>query len=155
MNGLSSQKHARWRELRDHQGSILIETAVVLPIYFLLVFGFISFSLVGLDMCNLTFGTRAATRYIALHSVNSYGYTSDTATDAAAQLILNRFAIPYPTSTRTITYTYCGTQTNATGYAYNCIKVVSKAIYTISLPGYTYNGLTFTTGTEGILVAPH
>jgi Flp pilus assembly protein TadG len=64
--------HSRLRDPRgDERGSELVELAVILPVFFLLLFGLFNFSIVLFGYSNATYATRAATRYAALHSSTS------------------------------------------------------------------------------------
>lgn len=66
----------------DESGSTAIETAVVLPVVLLIVFGVIQFSIALFSYANATYAARAAARYASLHSAASG--TEATSTGIAA-----------------------------------------------------------------------
>ncbi len=72
------------RGLRREDGNSLIETALILPVLFLMIFGF---SLMIFRIGNTNFASRAALRYSTLHSATSYS--------AATQQDLNNIVRPY------------------------------------------------------------
>jgi Flp pilus assembly protein TadG len=75
--------------LREDDGTELIEAAVVMPVYLLLLFGTIAFGLVMFGWCNITFASRAAVRYASTHSNASLvPATPDTVTAVAAPFLL-------------------------------------------------------------------
>jgi Flp pilus assembly protein TadG len=76
----------------DQQGSMVVETAVVLPVFFLLLFGLFSFSLVLFNYSNATYAARAAARYASLHSNTSLAPCSTSCVQSYATLFL--FAAP-------------------------------------------------------------
>ena len=89
---------------RDERGNTLIELALVLPVFFTLVFGFIYFAMVLFQFGNLTFASRAAMRYACLHSSANAVPTG--------QADVNRIVAPmiyaYPPSTAAATLSYSG-----------------------------------------------
>ena len=68
------------RAAPEQNGSGLIETAVVLPIYLAIVFGMSQFATVMLSYCNATYACRLASRYASIHS------SSSLAPDTVAQI---------------------------------------------------------------------
>ena len=57
--------------LNDRSGQALIEMAVVLPVFFLLLFGLFSFSIILFGYGNASFACRLGARYASLHSSTS------------------------------------------------------------------------------------
>jgi Flp pilus assembly protein TadG len=81
--------------LRAQQGSILLESALILPAFLLSVFGFFEFSFALAAYMNVTYATRVAARYASLHSLSS----AAPATEAQVkQLVLDNLFIPGATS---------------------------------------------------------
>ncbi len=56
---------------KNQNGSMLVETAFVLPVFLLLAFGFFSFSFALMGYLSATNAARIGARYGALHSVSS------------------------------------------------------------------------------------
>ncbi len=59
------------RGLKDRCGQALIEMALVLPPFFLLLFGLFNFSFMLFGYCNASFACRLGARYASLHSSTS------------------------------------------------------------------------------------
>lgn len=53
------------------EGSALIELALVLPVFLLVIFGILQCSLILFAYCNITYASHAAVRYASLHSSSS------------------------------------------------------------------------------------
>lgn len=60
-----------WKAVLDDNGSSLVELAFTLPIYMMLVFGFISTALLLLVYSSITYTSRAAARYASVRSLTS------------------------------------------------------------------------------------
>jgi Flp pilus assembly protein TadG len=98
----SSKTETRLNRRANQSGAAMIEMALVLPIYFLLVYGVIQICFVLFGFCNATYACRVAARYAA---VNGTGNTYQcTATD------VKNVATPYlwgaPKTGTTITTTW-------------------------------------------------
>jgi Flp pilus assembly protein TadG len=59
------------RVMRDQSGGTLLEMALVLPPFFLLLFGLFEFAVVFFGYCSATYVCRVATRYASVHSSTS------------------------------------------------------------------------------------
>jgi Flp pilus assembly protein TadG len=59
------------RTIRDQNGQAVIETAVVLPLFFLCVVGIFEFGLTMFSYCSATYAAREAARYASMHSSSS------------------------------------------------------------------------------------
>ena len=76
---LSIAGYARWRQLRneltkqirDDRGGAALEMALVLPVFFVLLFGLFSFAIILFGYGNATYASRAGARFASLHSTTS------------------------------------------------------------------------------------
>ncbi len=64
-------KRRHMRSLRDEQGSSLVEMALVLPIFLVLLVGLMQMSLTLYNYCSAVAAVRAGARYASLHSNSS------------------------------------------------------------------------------------
>ena len=64
--------------LRAEHGGTLLETALVLPPFFLLLFGLFEFSIVLCGYCSSTYVSRIAVRYASMHSATSLAPCTST-----------------------------------------------------------------------------
>lgn len=133
------------RRLRDDAGTSLIEMAFVLPVFFLMMFGFINFALMMFGMGNLTFADRAAIRYASMHSATS----QVPATAASVNSIANAYTYRYPSNVTATTLTYGGSG-NVVG---GTVTVTIQATYTLKIPYFrsTLMPVLSTTGTATII----
>lgn len=74
---------------REDHGSTLIEFAMTLPIFLLLIFGAFQCSLALFDYCNVTYAARVSARYASLHSADSLM----PATSASVQSVATSFLL--------------------------------------------------------------
>jgi Flp pilus assembly protein TadG len=56
---------------RKQRGAAMIEMALVLPVYFLLVYGVLEMCFIMFGYCNATYACRQAARYAAVHGTGS------------------------------------------------------------------------------------
>jgi Flp pilus assembly protein TadG len=110
--------------LKDQSGGTLLEMALVLPPFFLLLFGFFEFSIVLFGYCSATYASRVTVRYAAVHSSTSLAPC--TATSVTAMATAQLWA---PSGTATITPTW--TTSNTIG---NTVKVTISIAYPNALP---------------------
>jgi hypothetical protein len=127
----------RWAtRLRPEQGDSILEAALVLPIIFLMSFGFIDFSLIIFGMGNANFANRAALRYATLHSSTSYSPT----TQQDLNKIVGTYIFGFPANTWSVVPTYYGG--NSVGAA---VGVQVSITYNFNVLGYTYRGISYST----------
>jgi Flp pilus assembly protein TadG len=127
---------------RDSRGSTLIEMAVILPVFFMLLFGLFRFAQIGYGYNNLTYAVREAARYGSVHSATSVA----PATTAAMQNIV----LPYMNGTGanqspancpgnncfTVAYTGSKSVGNSIG---NTVTVTGGMYYCVVVPLYPSN----------------
>jgi len=91
----------------DDQGGTLIEMAVVLPTFFMLLFGFFGFVVAFFGLMNANYAVNTAVRYASVHSSTS----KNPATTATIQGILqdNMWLPPSMSPTLIVTHTHAGT----------------------------------------------
>jgi Flp pilus assembly protein TadG len=106
-------------------GSTVLETALVLPPFFLLLFGLFSFSLVLFGYCNATFSSRSAARYASLHSSASLA----PCTTASVTAVISPYLALTPGATATVTPTW--PSGNTVG---NTVTVSVKLVYSVGIP---------------------
>ena len=132
------------RGVADEQGQSLIELAVTLPVFFLLVFGFINFALIMFGVCNATFAARAAVRNACIHSTASFVPATQTTLNALVQPLI----FQYPQNTYTVTLL-----PSSGGNAVGATATVTLSItYNIAFPGFSYNALQVNTTASGVVV---
>jgi Flp pilus assembly protein TadG len=73
------------RRTVDQGGSALVEFAFVVPIFFLIVFGLIQFSIIFAGYCGATYASQVGVRYAIVHGVNS---SSPVSADSTAMQAL-------------------------------------------------------------------
>jgi Flp pilus assembly protein TadG len=122
--------------LRQEQGQSLVEMAVVLPVAFLMIFGFVDFCLVLFGMANANFASRAALRYATMHSATSYSAT----TQAQLNGIVGGYMLSYPANTWSVTPTYTGS--NAVN---SKVSINVTITYHFKVMGRSYNGISYST----------
>jgi Flp pilus assembly protein TadG len=72
------------RARREESGATLIELAVVLPTFFLLLFGFMNVAIALFAYCDASYAANVAARYASLHSLTS----SSPATIASVKAVI-------------------------------------------------------------------
>jgi Flp pilus assembly protein TadG len=127
----------------------MIETALILPVFFLMAFGFIDFCLILFSMGNANFATRAAVRYASTHSANSYF----PATQQGFNNIVAPFIFHYPSNTSSLsTVYYTGSGQIGSNAVGNGVYVTLTITYPFSVFGHTYTPISFTTTGCGIVL---
>ena len=117
------------------QGNTLVELALVLPVFFTVIVGFIYFAMVMFQICNVTYASRVAMRYACLHSAATAQPTSpgDVTGIVAPMIFL------YPPNTPTVTLAYS-----------NGNVIGSTASVTVTLSFQL--GIRFSTAASGLII---
>ena len=127
----------------DESGSNLIEIALVLPVYFLLCFTLMSFSIVLFAYGNATYASKAAVRYAIVHGAAS----ANPCVAADLQAIVTPFLWGAPTNTVVTPSWVQGN--NAVG---NWVAVTVVMNYSTGMPyGYLSN-LQVSTTAQGVIL---
>jgi len=110
------RKRATTSACASQRGSVLVETALVLPMFFALLFGTMEIAIMLCEYCSANFACREAARYASVHSTTS----ENPATTAGIQAIVTENLIQFNSSTPTITVCYgtptpCASASNAVG----------------------------------------
>jgi Flp pilus assembly protein TadG len=132
------------RRLRDDSGQSMIELAVMLPLLFAVMFGFIQFCMVMLGLSNISFAARLADRYACLHSSTSLSPVSQTKVNT----LVARFVIKYPSNTYSSQLTYGGSGNVVGGTA--TVKV--SVTYTMVIPFKTIPNITLSSTASGTII---
>ncbi len=75
-------------QLRDgEKGSALLELALVMPVFLLVIFGILQCTLMLFAYCNISYASRTAVRYASLHSSSSIA----PATRTSVRTLINPF----------------------------------------------------------------
>jgi Flp pilus assembly protein TadG len=119
--------------LKGEEGSTVLETALVLPPFFLLLFGLFSFSIVLFGYCNATFSSRAAARYASLHSSTSLS----PCTTATVTAVVTPYLAVTPGATATVTPAWPSGNTIG-----NTVTVTVKLVYSLGIPFSTLKTVT-------------
>jgi Flp pilus assembly protein TadG len=89
---------------RDEHGGTLIEMAIVLPTFFLMLFGYFNFAVILFEYCTANYASLVAVRYAALHSNTSL----NPATTTSIQAVVAQYLILPSSVTPHYTITYSG-----------------------------------------------
>lgn len=84
----ANQRSCGRPELRDEEGSALVEFALVLPVALLFLFGNVQCALALFSFGNATYACRVAARYASLHSVDSLAPATAVTIDSSARALL-------------------------------------------------------------------
>ncbi len=123
-----------WKQLRgEDQGSQLVETALMMVVLLMLLFGIFSFAIVLFGWCNITYASRAAARYASLHSTLSL----NPADDASVSAVVAPFLIAVEPSGATTQVTY--SPANTIG---STVAVTVTATYSMPVPFTSLTALT-------------
>ena len=128
----------------DEAGQGLIELALVLPVFLVMVFGFISFALMSYGLSNATYANRLLIRYACVHSSTSYKPISQP----DVLTIITPFMNNFPANT-VATSTSWGANAPIVG---TTISTTITITYYIALPGFTLSPLTVQTTASGVTV---
>jgi hypothetical protein len=101
----------RSREQHPQRGSVLVEMALVMPLFVTLIFGTIEVAIMLYDYCAADFACRAATRYASLHSNTS----GDPTTQAQIQAIVTANLIQINAGTPTVLLFYGDRRSGGSG----------------------------------------
>ena len=118
--------HVR-RIVRCGQAQSLVEMALIMPVFLMLAFGFMTLSLIVFSMGNANFASRAAVRYAMTHSSTSYF----PSTQQGLNNIVAPYIFKYPSNTYSITPGYYA---NFTGGGTNVVGDGVCITVTISYP---------------------
>ena len=122
------------RLARGQAGNTLIELALVLPVFFTVILGFIYFAMAMCEISNATYASRAAMRYACLHSAA----TAQPASANGVTAIVAPMILPYPPSTAT------------TSLAYSAGNVIGSTA-TVSVTLSFVTGMSFHTVASGVI----
>ena len=132
----------KWaRLLRREQGQSLIEVALIMPIFFLLIFGFMTLSLIVFSMGNANFASRAAVRYAMTHSNTSYF----PSTQQGLNNIVAPYIYNYPSNTYSVSagYYYANFTGGGTNVVGDGVCVTLTITYPYSFFGKTYKPISY------------
>jgi Flp pilus assembly protein TadG len=124
------------RLLASTTASVVIETAVSLSIFLMVVFGVFELSIVLLTYCNVTTACSQTTRYASIHSDSSL--SPDTTTQLQSMFTSKLFLVGNPTPTFTVTYLTQNLQagTNTVG---GLVQITASWKQTVALPFISHN----------------
>jgi Flp pilus assembly protein TadG len=121
----------------------MIEMALALPIYFLLVYGVIQLSYVLFGYCNATYACRMAARYAAIHGTGS----TSACTSAQLKTIALRYLWGAPASGTTVTSTWA--PDNNPG---STVTVAITLVYPTAIPFSSLAQVTIGTAAQAIIL---
>jgi Flp pilus assembly protein TadG len=131
-------------KLREEEtGSDLVETALVLPLYLMLIFGITSFAILFFAYCNATYASRTAVRYAVVHSSTSLAPCNA----ATLQSIVNPLLWGAPSGGVVVT-----SQWNPSNTIGNVVSVTVQMTYTHGLPYISPNGLVVQVTSQGVIL---
>ena len=129
--------------LSEEAGSNLVETALVLPLYLMLVFGITSFAILFFAYCNATYATRTAVRYAVVHSSTSLAPCNA----AILQAIVNPLLWGAPSGGVVVTPAWTSGNTID-----NPVSVTVQMTYTTGLPYANLTGLVVKVTSQGTIL---
>ncbi len=129
--------------IADNSGSVLVETALVLPFYFLIVFGLISFAMIFFGYCSATYAAKAAVRYAAVHSEATL--SPCTSSTIQTMVTANLWAVP----TGGVTITSQWSPSNSIG---SVVSVQIKLNYGSNMPFVNLTNFVGTASSQGYVV---
>jgi Flp pilus assembly protein TadG len=135
------------RAAPEQNGSGLVETAVSLPLYFLIVFGVAQYGIVLLTYCNATYACRLASRYASMHSSTSLA--PDTVSQIQGLVTSRLFIGSAITPTVNVNY-YTMTLSPGSNVVGNVVQVSVSWSQTVQVP--FMNSSTFSIGTQNYKV---
>jgi Flp pilus assembly protein TadG len=119
--------------MAEDSGATALEIALILPAFFLLLFGLFYFSITLFGYLNATYASRAAVRYASVHSSTSLS----PATATTVQAVTTPYLPSAPLATPTVTTTW--TPSNTVG---STVSVTIKLVYTVGIPFTTLKTVT-------------
>ena len=90
------------KRARSQRGSTIVEFALIVPIYLLLIFGCVRFSIIFFGYSNAAYASQAAVRYAVVHGANS----STPCTAATLTNIVTPLLWGAPSNSVTVTSTW-------------------------------------------------
>jgi Flp pilus assembly protein TadG len=115
-------------------GSSMVETALVLPAFCLLLFGIFSFSMLLISYLSATYCLRQAARYGGLHSLTS---TSPASINYLTNLVTSSIFLPSATAP-TITVSYVNYFSGVNGnYVGNAVVMTMNWSQLVNIPFYS------------------
>jgi Flp pilus assembly protein TadG len=117
---------------RDLSGQTIVETALVLPTFVLVIFGLAQFSILLLSYCNASYACRMAVRYASVHSTQSLAPMNR----AQLQSMVNSQLFLGSAITPTVTPSYCTATLvcNTTNTIGNLVLVTVSWNQTLKIP---------------------
>jgi Flp pilus assembly protein TadG len=94
---------------RGQHGSMVVETAVVLPVFFVLFIGFCQYSFALATYMNATYAARVGARYASLHSLSSDSPATQAQDEAYIQSLLF-----FPGASKPTVFVYYGDRSGST-----------------------------------------
>ncbi len=107
------------------QGGSLIEIAIVLPVFILLLFGFFAFSMILCGYGSATYGARAGSRFASVGSASSL----NPCNASAVQTLVNSYL--YTPAATTVVVATTWTPDNSVG---STVNVSIQITYSLALP---------------------
>jgi Flp pilus assembly protein TadG len=130
-------------KLREETGSELVENALVLPLYLMLIFGITSFAILFFAYGNATFASRTAVRYAVVHSSTSLAPCNA----AILQNIVNPLLWGAPSGGVVVTSLW-----NSSNTIGNVVSVTVQMTYTHGLPYINLSGLVVQVTSQGVIL---
>jgi len=127
----------------EQHGSLLVETALVIPLYIGIVFAMSQYAIVMLSYCNATYACRLASRYASMHSSTSLA--PDTVSQIKALVTSRLYISSSITPTVSVNY-YTMTLSTGSNVVGNVVLVSVSWSQTLKLP--FLSSQTFTISTQ-------
>ena len=127
----------------EQDGGTLIEMAVALPTFFLLLFGLMDFSIMLFGYSNATFACRAGARYASLHSSTSL----TPASAAMIQGVVTSYLWAAPSGGVTVNTTW--SPANTVG---SSVTVTVRIVYPIGVPQLSLSQITVGSSAERTVI---
>jgi len=141
LGSMRAKRHPSAGWLRDDSGQSLIELALILPMFFVLMIGFINFCMVIFGFSNIAYACRQADRYACLHSHTSLLPVTNSTIDA----LVAPYVFNYPSNS------YTDTLSNGSNAVGGTATVAVKITYKIVLPFISIPTITLSSSASGTI----
>ena len=131
------------RFLSQEGASNVLEAALVLPVYLMLVFSFTSYAIVLFAYCNACYASKAGARYASTHS----GTSLLPCTAASIQSLVTPFLWGAPAGGATVTTTWSAGNTIG-----SIVTVNVSMTYKTGMPYTNFTGMVVSTSAQQVVV---
>jgi len=118
--------------LAGESGGAILEMAVAIPLYLLVIFGIFEYSIILFTYCNATYASRYAARYASMHSTSSLAPATVSQIQSMTTSML--FLSSVLTPTVSVSYLNPSTGASSTNTVGNIVQVNVSWTQTVKVP---------------------